>query len=44
VPPKVEYSLSELGLSMAPVLSALKLWGDFNIGRFGKAPGSALAA
>jgi DNA-binding HxlR family transcriptional regulator len=44
VPPKVEYSLSELGLSMAPVLSALKLWGDSNIGRFAKAPASALAA
>lgn len=44
VPPKVEYSLSELGISMAPVLSALKLWGDFNIARFGKAPASALAA
>ncbi|ABC94046.1 probable transcriptional regulator protein, MarR family (plasmid) [Rhizobium etli CFN 42] len=44
VPPKVEYSLSELGLSMAPVLSALKEWGDLNISRFGKAPASALAA
>ncbi|ANL56723.1 MULTISPECIES: winged helix-turn-helix transcriptional regulator [Rhizobium] len=44
VPPKVEYSLSELGLSMAPVLSALKEWGDLNIGRFGKNPASALAA
>ncbi|NKF31649.1 winged helix-turn-helix transcriptional regulator, partial [Pseudomonas sp. BGM005] len=44
VPPKLEYSLSELGLSMAPVLSALKEWGDLNIGRFGKNPASALAA
>lgn len=44
VPPKVEYSLSELGLSMAPVLSALKLWGDANIDRFAKTPATALAA
>lgn len=36
VPPKVEYSLSELGLSMAPVLRALKAWGDANMDRFGK--------
>ena len=28
VPPKVEYSLSPLGLSLEPVISALKLWGD----------------
>jgi DNA-binding HxlR family transcriptional regulator len=38
VPPKVEYSLSEVGRSMAPVLGALKVWGDSNIARFGKAP------
>jgi DNA-binding HxlR family transcriptional regulator len=36
VPPKVEYSISELGSSLAPILSALKQWGDGNIGRFGK--------
>lgn len=36
VPPKVEYSLSPLGRSMAPILLALKQWGDENIGRFGK--------
>lgn len=36
VPPKVEYSLSPLGQSMAPVLRALKLWGDANIGLYGK--------
>ena len=35
VPPKVEYSLSELGRSMTPVLKALKAWGDSNIGLFG---------
>lgn len=36
VPPKVEYSLSPLGRTMEPVLMALKVWGDANIGRFGK--------
>lgn len=36
VPPKVEYSLSPLGRSMAPVLEALKEWGDANIGLYGK--------
>lgn len=39
VPPKVEYSLSELGQSMEPVLRALKLWGDQNIGLYGKPTG-----
>jgi DNA-binding HxlR family transcriptional regulator len=43
VPPKVEYRLSELGISLAPVLSALKQWGDCNIGRFGKAATSVAA-
>lgn len=28
VPPKVEYSLSQLGLTLEPVLEALKTWGD----------------
>ncbi len=37
VPPKVEYSLSPLGRSMEPVLVALKVWGDANIGLFAKA-------
>lgn len=36
VPPKVEYSLSDLGRSMAPVLMALKAWGDAHIGLYGK--------
>ncbi|MBC8792458.1 MAG: transcriptional regulator [Tagaea sp. CACIAM 22H2] len=36
VPPKVEYSLSPLGESMAPILRALKQWGDANIGLYGK--------
>lgn len=39
VPPKVEYSLSELGRSMEPILSALKSWGDANIGLYGKPEG-----
>lgn len=36
VPPKVEYSMTELGKSLTPILRALKTWGDKNIGRFGK--------
>lgn len=39
VPPKVEYSLSELGRSMEPILLSLKLWGDANIGLYGKPHG-----
>lgn len=34
VPPKVEYSLSERGRSLRPILDALKAWGDANIGLF----------
>ncbi|MCD1619021.1 winged helix-turn-helix transcriptional regulator [Salipiger manganoxidans] len=37
VPPKVEYSLSDLGRSMTPVLAALKAWGDANLDRFAMA-------
>jgi DNA-binding HxlR family transcriptional regulator len=36
VPPKVEYSLSPLGLTIKPILTALKVWGDENIGLYGK--------
>lgn len=36
VPPKVEYSLSDLGRSMEPILRALKDWGDAHIGLYGK--------
>jgi DNA-binding HxlR family transcriptional regulator len=39
VPPKVEYALSPLGRSMEPVLLALKVWGDANIGLYGKPKG-----
>ena len=41
VPPKVEYSLSDLGRSMEPILQALKVWGDANIGLYGKPNGHA---
>lgn len=34
VPPKVEYSISELGRSLSPILTALKHWGDDNMERF----------
>lgn len=39
VPPKVEYSLSDLGRTMEPILRALKEWGDANIGLYGKPAG-----
>ena len=28
-PPAVEYSLSELGMTLRPVLSAMEEWGNF---------------
>lgn len=28
VPPRVEYSLSELGQSMEPIIDAMKIWGE----------------
>ncbi|WP_298393295.1 helix-turn-helix domain-containing protein [Flavobacterium sp.] len=31
IPPRVEYSLSELGLSMTPILSEMEKWGNENI-------------
>lgn len=43
VPPKVEYNISDLGRSLAPVLLALKAWGDANMHRF-TAPPRAIAA
>lgn len=48
VPPRVEYSLSELGRSLDPVISALKTWGDANLAAMGRcapaAAGEATAA
>ena len=31
IPPKVEYSLTELGKQVAPVLKALETWGNYYI-------------
>lgn len=28
VPPRVEYSLTEMGLKLSPVLKELEIWGD----------------
>lgn len=39
VPPKVEYTLSDLGRTMEPILRALKGWGDDHIGLYGKPQG-----
>lgn len=36
VPPKVEYSLSERGRSLWPILGALQNWGDANMDLFGQ--------
>ncbi len=38
VPPKVEYSVSDLGRSLQPILRALKVWGDAHIALFGERP------
>lgn len=37
VPPKVEYSLSERGRSLEPVILALKAWGEANVEGTGEA-------
>lgn len=36
IPPKVEYSLSDVGISLTPILIALKEWGDNHIDLYGK--------
>lgn len=38
IPPRVEYSLSEIGLSFQPVLRELKIWGDKYIAHMHAAP------
>lgn len=39
VPPKVEYSLSEIGLEFLPVLAAISQWGEKYIGYLNKKSG-----
>lgn len=34
IPPKVEYSLSDRGRSLGPILASLKAWGDANMDLF----------
>lgn len=42
VPPRVEYSLTDLGQTLRPVIAALKTWGDRH-GQMGVAPKSSAA-
>lgn len=37
VPPRVEYSLTEFGTTLAPVLAAMKAWGDAYVERLERA-------
>lgn len=34
IPPKVEYSLTELGKSFMPVMEYVKAWGEENLGKW----------
>lgn len=36
VPPKVEYSLTERGRGLSPILQALRAWGDLHLDLFEK--------
>ena len=36
VPPKVEYSLTEMGRRLGPILIALKDWGEANLDEYGQ--------
>lgn len=42
VPPEVEYSLSPLGTTMAPILEALKVWGNEHRAMFAAAAATEL--
>jgi DNA-binding HxlR family transcriptional regulator len=42
VPPRLEYSLSERGRSLSPIIAALKAWGDANMDLFGRRRGTAV--
>lgn len=44
VPPRVDYSLSDHGRTLEPVISALKLWGDQHMAETVKAPVDIRAA
>ena len=39
IPPKVEYTLTELGKSLIDVVDAIRLWAESNIGHILKAQG-----
>jgi DNA-binding HxlR family transcriptional regulator len=36
VPPRVDYSLSDRGRTLSPIILALKDWGDANMDLFGR--------
>ncbi len=44
VPPKVEYSLTDFGQSLYPVLEAMYDWGGIYLGRQGKTVNCAMAS
>ncbi len=44
VPPKVEYRLTDYGQTLAPVIRALKAWGDAHVSRSSSRQVSRLAA
>lgn len=40
VPPRVEYSLTAYGATLAPILEALRDWGERHLKRAGERPGA----